>query len=282
MRNLALLIAGHIRMLGAAILAVFTIGIQTALAAGLDPHQATIAQAQREVEGGAMAALDEGAGTDRIKPYNGETSMAYVRWSELEIDLEQLDTFKTLAEENVCETRRTEPGVIAFYWASEKDHPDRIRVLEIYADTNAYQKHLQSSHFQRFRAGSAQMVINRGLFEAIPVMLGAKPQSPPPAAFVRIAELEIDPARLDAYKAAVREEIDDSIHRERGVFAIYALALKDRPNHLRFFEIYADESACQLHRETPHFMKYLGATQAMITARRLIETVPASRRNSVD
>jgi len=200
--------------------------------------------------------------------------MPYVRWSEMEIDPTWLDRFQRLTEENVRETRRTEPGVLAFYAAGEKDHPNHIRVLEVYADTNAYQAHLQSPHFQRFRDGSGHMVRQRQLFEALPVTLGAKPQPPPPDAFVRIAELEIDPVQLDAYKAIVQEEIDASIRVEPGVFAIYALALKDRPNHLRFYEIYADEGAYLLHRETPHFRKYLDATQGMIQARKLIETAP--------
>lgn len=203
---------------------------------------------------------------------NHPSSQAYVRWSELEIDPAQLDSFKILAEENVRETRRTESGVLAFFWAGEKDHPNRIRVFEVYSDANAYQTHLQSSHFQKFRAGTGQVVTNRQLFEAVPVTFGAKPQLPPLDALVRIAELEIDPAQLDAYKAIVSVEIDASVRVEPGVFAIYAFALKDRPNHLRFYEIYADERAYLLHRESPHFKKYVDATQNMITARRLIET----------
>lgn len=201
--------------------------------------------------------------------------MVYAHWSELEIDPAQLDSFKTLAEENVRATR-TESGVLAFYWAGEKDHLNRIRILEIYADANAYQAHLQSPHFLRFRAGSSHMVTNRQLFEALPVMLGSKPQSPPPDAFVCIAEVEIYLTQLDAYKAIVSKEIKTSIHVEPGVFAIYALALKSRPNHLRFYEIYADESAYLLHREASHFRKYLDASQGMIAGHRLIETTPAS------
>ena len=36
-------------------------------------------------------------------------------------------------------------------------------------------------------------------------------------AIVRIAELEIDPAQLDAYKLALKEEIEASIRLEPGV-----------------------------------------------------------------
>jgi len=92
--------------------------------------------------------------------------------------------------------------------------------------------------------------------------------------FVRIAELEIDPASLDAFATAVKEEMSDSVRLEPGVIAIYAVAEKDRPERLHFFEIYADEAAYNAHRESPHFRKYFSTTQPMIRSRRLIDTVP--------
>lgn len=91
---------------------------------------------------------------------------------------------------------------------------------------------------------------------------------------VRIAELRIDPAQLAAYTTAVKDEMDASVRLEPGVLAIYAVAEKDDPTSLRFFEMYADETAYQAHIQSPHFRKYVETTQAMIKSRRLIETVP--------
>src|ERR1700752_3315178 len=47
---------------------------------------------------------------------------------------------------------------------------------------------------------------------------------------VRIAELEIDPNQLMAYKAALKEEIETSIRVELGVLALYAVSVKAHPN----------------------------------------------------
>lgn len=91
---------------------------------------------------------------------------------------------------------------------------------------------------------------------------------------VRIADLTIDPAQLDAYTAAVKEEMDDAVRLEPGVIAIYATAIKGKANQIRFVEIYANEKAYLTHRETPHFKKYLEATKSMITARELFEGIP--------
>ena len=102
------------------------------------------------------------------------------------------------------------------------------------------------------------------------VAVAQEPRMP----YVRIAELEIDPAQLDAYKASVKEEMEASVRVEPGVLAIYAVAEKDNPSKLRFFEIYADEAAYNSHRESAHFKKYVETTKDMIKSRKLIETVP--------
>jgi quinol monooxygenase YgiN len=104
---------------------------------------------------------------------------------------------------------------------------------------------------------------------------------PPPAEarepkmpYVRVAELEIRPADLDAYTAAVREEMEASVRDEPGVLAIYCVAEKDDPAKLRFFEMYADEAAYQAHIGSAHFRKYVVATKDMISSRRLLDAVP--------
>jgi quinol monooxygenase YgiN len=96
----------------------------------------------------------------------------------------------------------------------------------------------------------------------------------PDTRVVRIAELVIDPTQLDAYTVAVKEEMEDAIRLEPGVLAIYSVAEKDKPNSLRFFEIYASEEAYRSHIESPHFKKYVAITQPMILSRKLIETTP--------
>jgi len=95
-----------------------------------------------------------------------------------------------------------------------------------------------------------------------------------PDRIVRLAELEIDPAQLDAYKAALKEEIEASIRVEPGVLTLYAVALKSDPAQIRLFEMYADTAAYEAHLQSPHFKKYKAATQGMVKSLRLFETDP--------
>lgn len=69
---------------------------------------------------------------------------------------------------------------------------------------------------------------------------------------IRIAELDIDPAQRASFITAVKEEIDEALRIEPGVLAIYAVAEKDNPSRLRFFEVYADVEAYRAHLDSPH------------------------------
>ena len=103
---------------------------------------------------------------------------------------------------------------------------------------------------------------------------GCAVKEKPAMPFIRIAELEIDPAQLANYEAAVKEEMEVSLRVEPGVLAIYAVAEKGIPTKLIFFEIYADEAAYKAHIASPHFQKYFKTTNDMIVSRKLIDTVP--------
>ena len=91
---------------------------------------------------------------------------------------------------------------------------------------------------------------------------------------LRIAELEIYPDHLDAYKAALKEEIAASIRTEPGVLTLYAVSVKGHPEQIRLFEIYRDAASYQAHLQSPHFKKYKKQTQQMVKSLTLLDTDP--------
>ena len=82
---------------------------------------------------------------------------------------------------------------------------------------------------------------------------------------VRLAELEIDPAQLGPYLAALREEVETSIRVEPGVLTLYSVQVKGAPWRVRLFEMYADSNAYNAHIASPHFQKYKTGTAAMVS-----------------
>jgi quinol monooxygenase YgiN len=94
------------------------------------------------------------------------------------------------------------------------------------------------------------------------------------APYVRVAEIAVVPERLEAWQAALKEEIEAAVRLEPGVLTLHAVCDKDDPAQVTVFEIYADEAAYQAHLATPHFAKYKSATQDMVASLRLREAVP--------
>ena len=91
---------------------------------------------------------------------------------------------------------------------------------------------------------------------------------------VRIAELEIDPAYLEAYKAILAEEQEASVRLEPGVLMLHSVAIADDPAHIRLLEVYASRTAYEAHLKAPHFIKYKTSTETMVRSLKLIETTP--------
>lgn len=90
--------------------------------------------------------------------------------------------------------------------------------------------------------------------------------------YIQLAEIEIDPAQLEAYNAAVKEHIETAVRVEPGVLALYAVSDKDNPTRVKVFEIYRDVEAYKSHLESPHFKKYKTTTETMVKSLKLVPT----------
>ena len=91
---------------------------------------------------------------------------------------------------------------------------------------------------------------------------------------VRIAEIEVDPDQLAAYKAILAEEQEASVRLEPGVLMLHSVAVAAQPNQIRLLEVYADRAAYEAHIRSPHFLKYKTSTEQMVRSLKLIETTP--------
>ena len=80
----------------------------------------------------------------------------------------------------------------------------------------------------------------------------------------RIAKITVDPAQLDKYQAALKEQMTTAMAVEPGVLSYYAVSDKKDATHSTIFEIYADSTAYQAHIQTPHFKKYKETVKDMV------------------
>ena len=97
-----------------------------------------------------------------------------MRLSKITVDTAQLDAYNSLLKEEIEASMRLEPGVLTLYATAEKDKPNKITILEIYADRAAYEKHLTTPHFKKYKQGTLSMVKDLQLVDVKPLIPGLK------------------------------------------------------------------------------------------------------------
>ncbi len=92
-----------------------------------------------------------------------------VRLSKIEVYPEYLEEYMKFATEMGEVSLRTEPGVLTMYAVSEKENPCMVTILETYASQKAYELHVTSEHFQKYKQGTLHMVKRLTLSDQTPL-----------------------------------------------------------------------------------------------------------------
>lgn len=81
-----------------------------------------------------------------------------VRISEIEINPAYLEEYKAILQEEAAASVKKEPGVISIFPMLQKENPTQVRILEMYASKAAYEQHLKTPHFQKYKTTTLKMV----------------------------------------------------------------------------------------------------------------------------
>jgi len=100
----------------------------------------------------------------------------FLRLIKMQIHEKDIDRFKVLAENVMLPGLKKEPGVLVMYAVARKDDPTQITILEVYANADAYQKHVNTSHFLKYKEDSKDMINSLKLIDTRPIQLGSKAQ----------------------------------------------------------------------------------------------------------
>ena len=92
-----------------------------------------------------------------------------VRLAKITVDPERLSEYNAYLKEGAEAAMSLEPGVIKIYAVAEKDAPHKITILEIYADRAAYESHLKTTHFMKYKQGTLDMVEDLQLIDVKPL-----------------------------------------------------------------------------------------------------------------
>ena len=92
-----------------------------------------------------------------------------VRLSKIEVYPQYLDEYMKFAVEVGEISLRTESGVLTMYAVQDKENPCLVTILETYASKEAYEKHIASKHFQKYKQGTLHMVKSLQLCDQTPL-----------------------------------------------------------------------------------------------------------------
>lgn len=101
-----------------------------------------------------------------------------VRLSKITVDPARLDEYNALLKEEIEASMRLEPGVLTLYAVAEKERPNEVTILEIYADEAAYRSHIATPHFRKYKQGTLDMVKALKLIDAQPLIPGLRIKQP--------------------------------------------------------------------------------------------------------
>ena len=98
---------------------------------------------------------------------NNETKVSAMifRISEVEVHPEYVDSYLPFAAEVAEVSVKTESGVVSIFPMQDKKNPCQFRIIEIYADEDAYKSHIASAHFQKYKKGTLHMVKRLALLD---------------------------------------------------------------------------------------------------------------------
>ena len=93
-----------------------------------------------------------------------------IRLAEIEVYQDKLEEYLGFAKEVGMVSMATEPGVIGLFSMQDKTDACKVYILEVYADKAAYQAHLQTAHFKKYKEGTASMVKSLNLIDTNPLV----------------------------------------------------------------------------------------------------------------
>lgn len=98
-----------------------------------------------------------------------------VRLAKIKVNPLQLDKYNSALKEQMTTAIRLEPGVLTYYAVADKSDASHITILEIYADTAAYQSHIQTTHFKKYKETVKNMIKSLELVDVNLIASAKKP-----------------------------------------------------------------------------------------------------------
>ncbi len=87
------------------------------------------------------------------------------RIAKIKVDVNQLGQYKSALREQMNTAIKLEPGVLSYTVVADKKDSTSITILEVYASLEAYQSHILTTHFKKYKETVKDMVLTLDLID---------------------------------------------------------------------------------------------------------------------
>lgn len=94
-----------------------------------------------------------------------QNSNKMYRIAKIKVDGSQLEKFKSALEEQMNAAIELEPGVLSYTAVADKKDATRITILEVYSNIEAYQSHILTPHFRKYKETVKDIVLSLDLID---------------------------------------------------------------------------------------------------------------------
>jgi quinol monooxygenase YgiN len=96
---------------------------------------------------------------------NAQATGKMYRIAKIKVDSTQLDNYKSALQEQMNTAIKLEPGVLSYTAVADKKDASSITIFEVYASLSAYQSHITTPHFKKYKDTVKDMVLSLELID---------------------------------------------------------------------------------------------------------------------
>jgi quinol monooxygenase YgiN len=96
---------------------------------------------------------------------NAQDATRMYRIAKIKVDAGQLEKYKSALQEQMKTAINIEPGVLSYTVVADKNDATVFTILEVYASAAAYQLHISTPHFKKYKESVKEMVLSLELLD---------------------------------------------------------------------------------------------------------------------
>lgn len=104
----------------------------------------------------------------------GQVTDPMYRIAKIKVDAKHLEEYKKALREQMESAVKSEPGVLSYTAVADRKDPSMITIFEVYADRQAYESHISTSHFRKYKETVKDWVLSLELMDTELVLRAGK------------------------------------------------------------------------------------------------------------